>query len=102
MSDDVYYIRTGDKISKPFKIGIPAKVLIITFIMYVIWITYEFFRVLYLEEQIEKLRISTEAKYKVLQHYQSAIEELVYLRKDYEKTIEVFEQNLEDNNAKSN
>lgn len=104
MSDDVYYIRTGDKISKPFRIGLLTKILSFSFILYMSWVTYEFFRIQWLEEQIEKLKESTEAKYLVIAQYDDAIRALETLSINHKYVADLFEpyETSEDGNAKPN
>jgi hypothetical protein len=103
MFDGVYYVRTGDKISRPFKIGIITKVIFWSFILYTLWITYEFFRIMWIEDQIEKLRASTEAKYHVISQYDSALEQLEILNRNHNSASDVAElyRSMEGNNAKS-
>lgn len=104
MSDDVYYIRTGDKISRPFKIGFVARTIFLTFIIYTFWITYQFFRILWIEQEIQRLEYSTEAKYRVVQEYDTAIEKLRALNQSYIDTFGMIENQMiiEDNDAKPN
>ena len=104
MSDDVYYIRTNDKISKSFKIGFMTRMLFLTFVLYTSWVTYEFFKILWLEDQIEKLQESTKAKYLVIAQYDDAMKEFVTISKNHNSVSDVFEiyRSIEDNNAKPN
>ncbi len=104
MSNDVYYIRTGDKISKPFKIGFMTRTLFLTFFIYTSWVTYEFFKILWLQDQIEKLQESTEAKYRVIAQYDDAMKDFEVISKNHSSVSDVFEiyRSIEDNHAKPN
>ena len=103
MSDDVFYIRTGDKISRPFKIGFFAKFIFITFILYTIFITFQYFRISWLEKEIEITKAATQAKYDTVKNLDKTISQINELNVNYsqfEKTVKQIVISTEENHAK--
>jgi|688.fasta_scaffold00051_76 hypothetical protein len=103
MSDDVFYIRTGDKIGKPFRFGFFSRLAFLSFVIYTSYITYEYFRVDAMKAEIAKLRNFTQAKYNLIEKYDEAIGQINSANIDYVNFMRMIEnvQQTEDKDAKS-
>lgn len=89
--DNVYYIRTGDKVSQPFRITKTFWCFLIAFMAYFAYITYEYFHILDLEYKIKQTEISTTNKYIRAEAYEGLIDDTEYAINNSDKTIKLYE-----------
>lgn len=89
--DSVYYIRTGNKVSQPFRITKTFWCFLIAFMAYFTYITYEYFRIVDLEYRIEQTEIAESNKYIRAEAYKSLIADLKYAIHISDQTIKLYE-----------
>lgn len=96
--DSVYYIRTGNKISKPFTINWFVELLLLVFTLHTVYVTYEFFRIVELQKEIIRTEASTNDKYHEIISLDAETKALSEVSVKYQETIDLIE---ESNYAKS-
>jgi hypothetical protein len=92
------YIRTGNKISKPFTISWIIQSILLAFVVYTVYVTYEFFRIIELEKQLAETQASINDKY----HYIASLDaELANISRVNTNYQEFFDLTQESNYVKS-
>ena len=92
MSNDVYYIRTGNKISKPFTINWFVKLLLLAFVLYTVYITFEFFSIIELEKQLAKTQASINDKYYSIALLEAELAGVSQVNTNYQEFFDLIEE----------
>ena len=92
MSNDVYYIRTGNKISKPFTINWFVKLLLLAFVLYTVYITFEFFSIIELEKKLAKTQASINDKYYSIALLEAELAGVSQANTNYQEFFDLIEE----------
>jgi cell division protein FtsB len=90
--DSVYYIRTGNKISKPFTINWFVKLLLLAFVLYTVYITFEFFSIIELEKQLAKTQASINDKYHHIALLNAELADVSQVNTNYQEFFDLIEE----------
>lgn len=90
--DSVYYIRTGNKISKPFTINWFVKLLLLAFVLYTVYITYEFFSIIELEKQLAETQASIDDKYRSIALLEAELAGVSQVNNNYQEFLDLIEE----------
>ena len=90
--DSVYYIRTGNKISKPFTISWIIQSILLAFVMYTVYITFEFFSIIELEKQLTKTQASINDKYHHIALLEAELAGVSQVNTNYQEFFDLIEE----------
>jgi len=90
--DSVYYIRTGNKISRPFKINWFVKSILLAFVLYTVYITFEFFSIIELEKQLAETQASINYKYHRIALLEAELVGVSQVNNNYQEFFDLIEE----------
>lgn len=90
--DSVYYIRTGNKISRPFTINWFVKSILLAFVLYTVYITYEFFSIIELEKQLSETQASINDKYHNIALLEAELAGVSQVNNNYQEFFDLIEE----------
>jgi hypothetical protein len=90
--DSVYYVRTGNKISKPFTINWFVKLLLLVFTLHTVYVTYEFFRIIELEKQLAETQASINDKYHYIASLDAELANISQVNTNYQNFFDLTQE----------